>query len=340
MSIYRTRLFWQLLLGSLLSYCLASGAVGILIGYAATPNPNTLDYLRGALIGALIAFVAVILETVLFQRGRFTHAPFLVHLTVRSLAYLAVILSALAATFWWLPSPDIGAAEVVRAFALPSILASFGFNVIAGVNRLLGPGVLFEFVAGRYHRPRREDRVLLFIDVADSTRTAEELGEVGFLTFLNTFLGIVGAAITSQRGHVYKYMGDEVIATWKLAAGVKDARCIRACFDAMDRLAASDAAFLKDFGRRPRFRAALHCGPVVVGELGSIKLEIALIGDTMNTAARIEQACRDTGHDVLASAALIERLPALPPGIAKRSLGLVKLRGKSAELELFALSRG
>jgi adenylate cyclase len=339
MSTYRTRLL-PLLLRSVPSYCLASGVVGVVISYVTTPHPETLDHVRGALSGVLIAFIAVILEAVVFQRGRFTQAPFLVHLTVRSLVYLGVILSALATVFWCLPSPGLGAAEVARAFALPSILASFGFNAVAAVNRLLGPGVLIEFVAGRYHRPRREDRVLLFIDVADSTRTAEELGEVAFLTFLNTFIGIASAAIASHRGKVYKYMGDEVIASWKLAAGIKDARCIRACFDAMDRLAASDAAFLTDFGRRPRFRAALHCGPVVVGELGSTKLEIALIGDTMNTAARIEQACRDTGHDVLASAALIERLPALPPGIAKRSLGPVKLRGKSAELELFALSRG
>jgi class 3 adenylate cyclase len=62
---------------------------------------------------------------------------------------------------------------------------------------------------------------------------------------------------------------------------------------------------------------------VVIGELGTVKMEIAFLGDTMNTAARLQEACRDTGQRVLASAALVNRLAAFPPGIAKRSIGRV-----------------
>ena len=57
----------------------------------------------------------------------------------------------------------------------------------------------------------------------------------------------------------------------------------------------------------------------------------------MNTAARLQQACRDTGQRVLASAALVNRLAALPPGIAKRSIGRLRLRGKENEIELYRL---
>jgi adenylate cyclase len=77
---------------------------------------------------------------------------------------------------------------------------------------------------------------------------------------------------------------------------------------------------------------------VAIGELGTIKMEIAFLGDTMNTAARLQQACRDTGQRVLASAALVNRLAALPPGIAKRSIGRLRLRGKENEIELYALT--
>jgi adenylate cyclase len=338
MSEYRARLSWRIYASTLLSYTPASIAAGSIITQLTEPQAGTLEYLRGALNGGLIASILVTFEIFALQRGRLAHAPFLVYLTVRSLIYLAVILGVLAVAAWLLPSPN-DSLGLLTDIVPVSIVVSFGFNAVAAVNRLLGPGVLVAFVAGRYHRPRREERVLLFIDLADSTGTAEELGEVAFLTFLNGFIGDVGAAIAAQRGEIYKYIGDEIIATWKLAAGVKNARSVRACFDAMERLAAHDAAYQRDFGRRPRFRAALHCGPVVVGELGSIRLEVALIGETMNTAARVEQACRDTGHDVLASAALIDRIADLPPGIAKRSLGPVKLRGKATELELFALTR-
>ena len=61
--------------------------------------------------------------------------------------------------------------------------------------------------------------------------------------------------------------------------------------------------------------------------MGSAKLEIVFLGDTVNTAARIQEFSRQTGGRVLASADLIDRLE-LPPGIVKRSLGDLRLRGR------------
>jgi adenylate cyclase len=163
------------------------------------------------------------------------------------------------------------------------------------------------------------------------------LGEVRFLVFLNRFIADVSEAIVSQRGEIHKYVGDELIVTWKIAAGLKEARCVRGCFDALERLEQKTGEYERDFGTRANFRAALHCGPVVVGELGAVKQEIALIGDTMNTAARLQQACRDTGHRVLASAALIDRIETLPSDIVARALGPLPLRGKASALEVYAL---
>jgi adenylate cyclase len=72
--------------------------------------------------------------------------------------------------------------------------------------------------------------------------------------------------------------------------------------------------------------------------MGSVKREIVFLGDTVNTAARIQELCRQTGDRVLASADLIDRLE-LPPAIAKRSLGDLRLRGKGADLALYALTK-
>ena len=57
----------------------------------------------------------------------------------------------------------------------------------------------------------------------------------------------------------------------------------------------------------------------------------------MNTAARIQEACRTTGCRVLASAALIERIGALPVGVTGRSLGPLPMRGKEQSIVLYAL---
>jgi hypothetical protein len=129
-----------------------------------------------------------------------------------------------------------------------------------------------------------------------------------------------------------------LIATWKLEGGISQARCVRACFDAFDVLARKARQYRREFGAAVNFRAGLHCGPLVTGEMGSIKTEIVFLGDTVNTAARIQDLCRQTGDRILASADLIGRLQ-LPPGILKRSLGDLRLRGKGVDLALYALSK-
>jgi adenylate cyclase len=296
-------------------------------------------YSRGALVGAVLCVVLMGFEIVLDTpwAERFRQAPFMVMLAGRSLVYLGVIMLTLTASSFAFPEPSEIGHRLRRGDVLFSVALAFGFNLLAGINLLLGPGVLFNFVAGRYHRPRLETRALLFIDMTGSTATAERLGEVRFLVLLNRFVADLSLAITGEGGEIHKYVGDEIIATWRLGRAGAGHAAIRACFKARARLAARAVEYQREFGLVPEFRAALHCGPVVIGELGLLKMEIALIGDTMNTAARIQQACRDTGHAVLASAALLDRVAELPAGIVKRTLGALRLRGKEAALDLFAL---
>jgi adenylate cyclase len=198
--------------------------------------------------------------------------------------------------------------------------------------------VLLNFITGRYHRPRLEQRVFLFIDMEGSTALAEQLGELASHRLVNRFVVDITEPIVAARGEIHRYVGDEVIATWKLADGVVDGNCVRACFDALDRLAVLTPVYLREFGAPVRCRAGLHCGPVVTGEMGSVKKEIVFLGDTVNTAARIQEPCKQLGDRVLASATLADLLE-LPPGIAKRSLGDLRLRGKESDVVLYALEK-
>ena len=157
----------------------------------------------------------------------------------------------------------IGSGEDVVHFIDHQHLHADGLQV----NDLLGPGVLFAFVVGRYYHPRREERILLFIDMRASTTIAERLGEERFLDFLNRFITDLSLAIAEAGGEIHKYVGDEIIATWTMEAGLNEAACVRACFAALDGLAASGPAYERDFGCRADFRAGLHCGSVVIGEL-------------------------------------------------------------------------
>jgi adenylate cyclase len=292
----------------------------------------------GAAFGAVFGATFPLLEAFGF-RGRvgagLRRLPFLVYLGLRSGAYLAVIVVIEVVGVGVLNGPQGTISLFDVAFALAMSVAG---NLMFGMAELLGPGVLFAFAAGRYHRPRVEQRALLFIDLRSSTAIAERLGEARFLEFLDAFIADVSLAIVENGGLIHKYVGDEIIATWRLGPDRNDAGIVRACFAAYDRLAARRHIYKRDFGAGADFRAALHGGPVVVGEIGSFKKEIALIGDAMNTTARILDACRDNGRFVLASAALLDRLSNVPATVELEPLPPIVLRGKSAPLDVVALN--
>ena len=92
------------------------------------------------------------------------------------------------------------------------------------------------------------------------------------------------------------------------------------------------------FGALPEFRASLHRGPIVAGEMGDVRREIAFVGDTLNVAARLLDAAKELGRDVLVSQDLLERT-ALPAGLRAEPLPTLTIRGRSAPLAIAALSR-
>jgi adenylate cyclase len=81
----------------------------------------------------------------------------------------------------------------------------------------------------------------------------------------------------------------------------------------------------------------VHAGPVVAGNIGSAdRLEFTVIGDTVNTASRLQDACKELGTPIVLSAGVAKALPA---ALASRfaPLGPVALKGRSAPVEAFVL---
>lgn len=94
--------------------------------------------------------------------------------------------------------------------------------------------------------------------------------------------------------------------------------------------------FEANFGAVPRLRIAMHCGPVVVGEMGDLKREIVYTGDTVNTTARIEGAAKELGVELVVSADVAESV-GIPAAASARALGSFTLRGRDAAIELIAI---
>lgn len=216
---------------------------------------------------------------------------------------------------------------------------TIGLSIVyAQVSEVIGHTTLVNYLAGTYHRPIREERVFLFLDMRGSTTIAERLGHQRYFKLLRAYYRDLSQAVVRHGGEIYLYVGDEIIVSWKLTDGLRDNNCLR-CFFAMQRdLAVRSDWYRQHFGEEPSFKAGLHYGTVTTGEIGTVKKHIMFTGDVLNVTARIQALCNTYGVDVLLSFNLLERLP-LGEEYTLRHIGRPDLRGRSEPLRLYTVAR-
>jgi adenylate cyclase len=330
-------------LAQILAVTVPLGAlIGLGIGWLV--DDSGVSMTAGAVIGLFVT-AGIVTFDVSWAVGliprRWRESPFLVVLFTRSLVWLAIIVVGISLPLLTISgqSPSELVDRQFVTFVAVSFVAALLFNFVAQVNRLLGRRVLVRLILGRYHRPREEVRVFLLIDLRESTQIAHRLGNLRYHAFLSRFISdVTSTVVLRYRGEVHRYVGDEVILTWTASEGLRNAACVRAVFAISHTLEAAGEAYEADFGVVPSFWAGLHLGPVVTGEIGTIKHEIAFLGDALNAASRIQQASKEHRRQLLASADVLSALD-LPRDIASESLGRIELRGIEDPVELFALTR-
>ncbi len=336
----RTELRWLMWLGIVsLSAFVAGGILGIAFG----DTSLALDFLVSALHTLLIALPLFALERVInarFIATRLAHRPFLLVFAYRCMAYAGVALAATVAV-----RSVTGSAHAALPHVYPISVASFAFslliatavNFVIMVNRLLGPRVLVNFVDGRYHTPKNETRFVLFLDLVSSTGLGERLGTGVYHRLLNNFICDVSQAVVETDGEIHEVVGDQIVITWPENRGARRSQALLCALRARDIIRGRQEEYQQEFGVVPQFRCALHFGPVSVGEVGSVKQQIVLVGDTMNTTARIEGKCRETQEWFLISAPALRAMD-VPPNLQVKGLGKLILRGREEPIEVFAVS--
>lgn len=302
---------------------------------------------RGALTGALIGGTISGFELAINAgpvAARVRTLPLAVLFAIRTVAYVAAIAAGEMLARQAFIGTVAGAAPAfdrqfvnTMAFSIPGAML---FNLVFVMIQMLGPSTLGNLVTGRYHRPREEERIFMFVDIAASTGIAERIGNLRFHALLSRFFADLTTPVVENGGTIYRYVGDEMIVTWPMADAARNARPIRAYAQMRTLLARQRPAYEAAFGLAPEFRVALHAGPVVTGEMGSWKREITFLGDVVNSTARIEAACRETGRQALVSKDLVDRLTPPAGGPKLVPIGPVALRGRRAEIELFAIEAG
>jgi adenylate cyclase len=318
---------------------LGSAIVGAIYSVISFPDTPFFAIWRGGLTGTVISLLIASFEISLGS-GRLQavrHLPVGALLVLRTVAYTVLIIIGYEFARLVAPADDEGIFKFDHFFwqsVWLSVAASFVINTGLEIARLLGGEVLWGLLVGRYTLPRVEERVVLFVDLKDSTQHAERLGDLKFHGLLNVFFDDISHAVLMSAGSIYKYNGDAAIVQWRAQRGLRRGRALRCVRELHRRLQKRTELYRQQFGLTPGFRAGLHMGPVVVGEIGDQRREIAFSGDAMNTAARIEQATRELGVDFLVSEAVVARMPD-KAGAQLRSVGSVAVSGKVEKLALF-----
>ena len=193
---------------------------------------------------------------------------------------------------------------------------------------------------------KRADVGVLFADIVGFTQFAESIPPEAVLALLREFHAQMEAEVFEHGGTLEKYIGDALLVTFGVPAATgRDAThalaCARAMLSALEslnhaRVARGDAVIRMGIG--------LHWGPAVLGHIGSDRnMSYAVIGDTVNTASRIQSATRELDAALLVSQDLLDAIRAeagevfasLLPGM--EDLGEHSLRGRARPLRLWKL---
>jgi adenylate cyclase len=172
------------------------------------------------------------------------------------------------------------------------------------------------------------DVSLLFCDVRDFTAYAENAAATEVIATLNALFSEIVPIVEAYGGHVDKFMGDGLLAVFGAPGFHADHadRAVDAARMIVDAVALGTSGLCVGAG--------VNSGRVVAGPLGGAgRLNFSVIGDAVNVAARVEAATRQTGDDVLITAATRDML-VRPQALVSR--GELPLKGKSAPVELFA----
>ena len=208
--------------------------------------------------------------------------------------------------------------------------------IYSAISENLGHQLLLNFFSGKYHQPKIEKRIFMFLDMKSSTTIAESLGHIKYFELLDTYYNIMSDPIINSFGEVYQYIGDEIVISWKPDNGISDANCIKCFFDIRDQLNKQREVLFQEYGFEIGFKAGIHFGEVTIGEIGALKKEIVFTGDVLNTTARIQSLCKKLNADLLISGAIKELLP--HSNYQYSSKGEIELEGRNKKEELFSVA--
>jgi adenylate cyclase len=195
----------------------------------------------------------------------------------------------------------------------------------------------------KYYWGVEEEVTILFCDLRGFTAISENRLPFDIVFMLNQYLSRMSEAIEDAGGYVDKFIGDGIMAIFGIGRPVREGACdalaaVKAMGGVLEGLNMSLRA---DLPKPLDVALGLNTGPVILGRIGSADREhaarhITALGDTVNTASRIESACREFGVQLLISARTLEAAGVAAPGAGRHD---IKVKGKTREIAVYEMKR-
>ena len=188
---------------------------------------------------------------------------------------------------------------------------------------------------------RQGPAAVMFVDVVGFTSHAAMIAPAAVIAFLRDLQAMLSQCVFGRSGTIDKFLGDGLIAVFGLPQqGAQDTtHAALAAFDILTELEKWNAVRAAHGAPAVRLAIGIHYGPVVQGDIGSeSRLELTVVGDTVNMASRVEKYCRDAAVDFLVTDAVVASLHgegAAELALRFTNLGAHRLRGRRTPTELY-----
>ncbi|WP_460219245.1 adenylate/guanylate cyclase domain-containing protein [Psychroserpens sp. MEBiC05023] len=309
------------------------------------PFTEWLDFgvILGVIIGVFYAIIEFVFERYISQKLNLIFIIFLktiiyILLMIISLSYITFLAEARMDIDL---NNDIGWWRTNALFWLCTIyflLMTLVYSFIKIANDKLGSGVFLKTLVGTYRKPKEEKRILMFLDLKDSTSIAEKLGHRTYSQCIQDCFSDLNKVLVKYDAEIYQYVGDEAVISWNYNKGVKKNRCVHLYFAFKEELEKRSDFYQRHYDIEPFFKAGLHGGDIMVAEVGTIKKEIAYHGDVINTTSRIQSECNTYNENLLISNQLLEQLN-LESIYRSVALGQIQLKGKQEIINISSIRK-
>ena len=168
---------------------------------------------------------------------------------------------------------------------------------------------------------------VLFVDIRGFTPLSESLMPEQVVKILNEYLALTTASILQNNGMLDKFIGDATMAVFNAPLDLDDYvfRAVQAALDMREGAEKLAQNLQEQFGKTVSFGIGVNCGEAVIGNIGcEFRMDYTAIGDTVNTAARLESRAKP--GEILISQAVYD---AVKDRIMAEEVGPMELKGKS-----------